>query len=241
RAAGIGKLPWKRHGAHAFVGSAAAVRSRAACLDFHGSVSLNFTTRPELRGTFGAVASTHWLASAVGMSILERGGNAFDAAVATGFVLQVVEPHLNGPGGDVPILVWSAQRRRPEAICGQGVLPAAATIEHFRSLGLDLVPGTGLLPAVVPGSFGAWLKLLLEFGTMRIEDVLAPAIHYAGGGYPTVARIPAAIESVRELFETEWPTSAAVYLPHGQAPKTGRLFRNPGIAKTYTRIIEAAK
>ena len=200
-----------------------------------------FTTRPELRGTFGAVASTHWLASAVGMSILERGGNAFDAAVATGFVLQVVEPHLNGPGGDVPILVWSAKHRRPEAICGQGVLPAAATIERFRALGLDLVPGTGLLPAVVPGSFGAWMKLLLEFGTMRVEDVLTPAIQYAGAGYPAVWRIPAAIETVRELFETEWPTSAAVYLPNGQIPKTGQLFRNPGIAKTYTLVVEAAK
>src|ERR1051326_2402515 len=192
-----------------------------------------FTTRPELRGTFGAVSSTHWLASAVGMSILERGGNAFDAAVATGFVLRVWAPHLSGPGGGVPILLWSAERHRPEAICGQGVLPAAATIERFRALGLDLVPGTGLLPACVPGSFGAWMKLLLEFGTMRVEDVLAPAIGYAGGGYPAVARIPAAIETVRELFETEWPTSAAVYLPNGQVPKTGRLFRNPGIANTY--------
>jgi gamma-glutamyltranspeptidase/glutathione hydrolase len=200
-----------------------------------------FTTRPELRGTFGAVASTHWLASASAMSILERGGNAFDAAVTAGFVLQVVEPHLNGPGGDVPILVWAAKRGKVEAICGQGVAPAAATIAEFRRLGLDLVPGTGLLPAVVPGSFGAWLKVLLEYGTMRVEDVLAPAIHYAGGGYPAVARIPAAIETVRSMFETEWPTSAAVYLPNGRLPEAGQLFRNPGIAATYTRIIEAAK
>ena len=200
-----------------------------------------FTTRPELRGTFGAVSSTHWLASAAGMSILERGGNAFDAAVTAGFVLQVVEPHLNGPGGEVPILLWSAKQRRAQALCGQGVLPAAATIERFRSLGLDLVPGTGLLPACVPGSFGAWLKLLLEFGTMRVEDVLAPAIFYAGSGYPAVARISAAVETVRELFETEWPSSAAVYLPNGEAPKPGRLFRNAGLAKTYTRVVEAAK
>jgi gamma-glutamyltranspeptidase / glutathione hydrolase len=200
-----------------------------------------FTTRPELRGTFGAVSSTHWLASAAGMSILERGGNAFDAAVTAGFVLQVVEPHLNGPGGEVPILLWSAKRGRAEAVCGQGVLPAAATLERFGALGLDLVPGTGLLPACVPGSFGAWMKLLLEFGTMGVEDVLAPAIGYAGSGYPAVARIPAAIETVRELFETEWPSSAAVYLPNGQAPKAGRLFRNPWIAETYTRVVETAK
>src|SRR5512147_2129522 len=111
-----------------------------------------FTTRPELRGTFGMVASTHWLASAAGMAMLERGGNAFDAAVAAGFVLQVVEPHLNGPGGDCPILLHAAAARATLVICGQGPAPHLATIAHYRSLGLDLVPGTGLLAAVVPGA-----------------------------------------------------------------------------------------
>ena len=112
-----------------------------------------FTTRPELRGTFGAVATTHWLASAVGMSVLERGGNAFDAAVATAFVLQVVEPHLNGPAGEAPILLHSRKSGRVEVICGQGVAPAAATIARYHELGFsDLVPGTGLLATVVPGA-----------------------------------------------------------------------------------------
>ncbi|HUK11297.1 MAG TPA: gamma-glutamyltransferase family protein [Stellaceae bacterium] len=200
-----------------------------------------FTTRPEIRGTFGAVSSTHWLASAAGMGILERGGNAFDAAVAVGFVLQVVEPHLNGPGGEVPILLWSQKNGRIEAVCGQGVAPAAATPEYFHALGLDLVPGTGLLPACVPGAFGAWMRILRDYGTMRPEDVLAPAIHYAGGGYPLVARIPAAIQSVRSMFESEWPSSAAVYLSNGGPPVTGQLFRNPWIARTYGGIIDAAK
>ncbi|HSI96898.1 MAG TPA: gamma-glutamyltransferase, partial [Gaiellaceae bacterium] len=106
-----------------------------------------FTTRPELRGTFGMVASTHWLASQTGMAVLERGGNAFDAACATGFVLQVVEPHLNGPGGEVPAVFWSADRGAPLVLCGQGVAPAAATIERYRELGHELVPGTGVLAA----------------------------------------------------------------------------------------------
>src|SRR6188472_1559112 len=109
-----------------------------------------FTTRPELSGTFGMVASTHWLASAAGMAALEHGGNAFDAAVATGLALQVVEPHLNGPGGEVPILLYDG---RPRVICGQGPAPAAATIEHYRRLGHELVPGTGPLAACVPGAF----------------------------------------------------------------------------------------
>src|SRR5947209_18043085 len=152
-----------------------------------------FTTRPELRGTFGAVASTHWLASAAGMSVLERGGNAFDAAVASGFVLQVVEPHLNGPGGEVPILAFPAPRGAPLAICGQGVAPAAATIEQFAELGHELVPGTGVLAACVPGAFGGWLLLLRELGTWRLEDVLSFAIGYAEDGYPLVGRIATTI------------------------------------------------
>src|SRR5216117_1360514 len=102
-----------------------------------------FTTRPELAGTFGMVASTHWLASAAGMAVLEKGGNAFDAAVAAGLVLQVVEPHLNGPGGEVPAVFYAVERGEPLVLCGQGVAPAAGTIERFRSLGHELIPGTG--------------------------------------------------------------------------------------------------
>ena len=109
---------------------------------------ISFTTRPELSGTFGMVASTHWLASAAGMAVLERGGNAFDAAVAAGLALQVVEPHLNGPGGEVPILLWDGQAR---VICGQGPAPSGATIEAYRERGLELVPGKGRLAACVPG------------------------------------------------------------------------------------------
>ena len=151
---------------------------------------VSFTTRPELRGTFGMVASTHWLASAAGMAVLERGGNAFDAAVATGFTLQVVEPHLNGPGGEVPALLWPVERGEPIALCGQGVAPAAATIERYRELGHELVPGTGVLAACVPGAFGGWLLLLEQFGTWRLEDVLAFAIGYAERRLPVRRRDP---------------------------------------------------
>src|SRR6185436_5822354 len=126
-----------------------------------------FTTRPEIEGTFGVVTSTHWIATAVGMGILEKGGNAFDAGVATAFTLQVVEPHLNGPGGDVPIIVHDTKRGRTEVICGQGPAPAKATIAHYKSEGLEMVPGTGLLAACVPGTFESWMLLLRDYGTMR--------------------------------------------------------------------------
>ena len=183
------------------------------------------------------VASTHWLASQSGMAVLERGGNAFDAAVATGFVLQVVEPHLNGPGGEVPAIFYSAERDEVRVLCGQGVAPAAATIDRFHELGHELVPGTGVLAACVPGSFGAWLLLLREHGTWRLEDVLEFAIGYAENGFPLIRAIAVTIERARELLQ-DWPGSRELYLP---APKIGALFRNPALAATYRRIVEESR
>jgi gamma-glutamyltranspeptidase / glutathione hydrolase len=195
---------------------------------------VSFTTRPELRGTFGAVASTHWLASASGMAVLERGGNAFDAACAAGFVLQVVEPHLNGPGGDLPAVFWSAERGEALVLCAQGVSPAAATIERYRSLGHELVPGTGLLAACVPGAVGGWLLLLEQFGTWPLAEVLELAIGYAEHGYPVVPGITATIERAEPLLR-EWPGSAELYLP---APQPGSTFRNTQLAGTWRRLLD---
>ncbi|HUD85107.1 MAG TPA: gamma-glutamyltransferase family protein [Xanthobacteraceae bacterium] len=200
-----------------------------------------FTTRPEIEGTFGVVTTTHWIATAVGMGILERGGNAFDAAVAAAFTLQVVEPHLNGPGGDVPVILHDVRRGKPEVICGQGVAPAAATISHYRSEGLDLVPGTGLLAACVPGTFETWMMLLRDYGTMRVADVLAPAIGYAQNGHPLLERAHATIATVAALFRDHYPTSAAVYLPNDHVPETGSLFTNKTLAATYSRIVKEAE
>src|SRR5262249_38029271 len=192
-------------------------------------------------GTFGVVTSTHWIATAVGMSILEKGGNAFDAACATAFTLQVVEPHLNGPGGDVPVILYDTRKGTPEVICGQGPAPAGATIAHFEKLGLDMVPGTGLLAACVPGMFDTWMLLLRDYGTLRLEDVLGPAISYARDGHPLVERANATIKTVERLFREHWPTSAAVYLPGGKVPETGTLFTNRAIAETSTRGLREAE
>ncbi len=199
-----------------------------------------FTTRPELTGTHGMVASTHWLASAAGMGVLERGGNAVDAAVTAGFVLQVVEPHLNGPGGDVPVLV--AGRGGPvEVYCGQGPTPAAASAAAFRDLGLDLVPGSGLLAAVVPGAFGAWTLLLEQRGTWSLRDVLGPAIGYARDGFPLLPATALTIRTVERLFREHWPSSARTWLPDGPVPVAGSRFRNPVLAGTYDRIVREAE
>jgi gamma-glutamyltranspeptidase / glutathione hydrolase len=201
-----------------------------------------FTTRPEIDGTFGVCTTTHWIATAVGMSILEKGGNAFDAGVAAAFTLQVVEPHLCGPGGDVPVIVYDVRKGVPEVICGQGPAPAGATIAHYRDhLGLDIVPGTGLLAACIPGTFETFMKVLRDYGTMRLRDVLEPSIAYARSGQPIVERACATISTVKQLFKDHWPTSAAIYLPGGDVPVPGSLFRNPAHAETYQRILKEAE
>lgn len=209
--------------------------------DIGVGVGQPFTTRPELCGTFGMVSSTHWTATATGMRMLELGGNAFDAAVAAGFVLHVVQPHLNGPGGDMPIIIWDERTGTPEVLCAQGVAPASATPERFADLGLDSIPGTGLLAACVPGAFDGWLRLLRERGTLTLRQVLEPAIGYAVHGHPVSLAMHRAIGAVADLFVQEWPTSAEVWLHGGQAPGVGSLFRHPTLAATYQRLLSEAE
>lgn len=187
------------------------------------------------------VASTHWLASQTGMGVLERGGNAVDAAVAAGFVLQVVEPHLNGPGGDVPILLWSERDDCPHVVCGQGPAPRGVTPAAFADLGLDAVPGTGPLAATVPGAFGAWTLMLQRWGTWRLRDVLEPAIGYARQGVPVIPGVRATLAGVEDLFTSEWSTSAATYLPGGRLPGTWSALRLPELAATYERVLDEAE
>lgn len=202
---------------------------------------LSFTTRPEILGTFGVVASTHWIASAVGMSILEKGGNAFDAAVATGMALQVVEPHLNGPGGDMPAVLYSKARDKVEVICAQGPAPAGASIENYRKAGLDLIPGDGLLATVIPGAFDGWMLMLRDYGRLSVRDVLEPAIYYAEHGHPVLPRVAATISGLRDFFRDEWPTSFEQWLPGGVAPEPFSNVRNPVLARTWTRIVAEAE
>ena len=200
-----------------------------------------FTTRPTLRGTFGMSASTHWTATATAQSVLERGGNAFDAAVAAAFVLHVVEPHLNGPGGDLVALVRPAGAAEPVVLMGQGPAPAAATIAHVTGLGLDLVPGAGGLAATVPGAVDAWLLLLRDHGTWELADVLAYAIGYARDGHPLVAGAAATIGRVADLFRDHWPTSADRWMPSGQAPAPDTVVRNPAYADVLDTLIAAGR
>jgi len=198
-----------------------------------------FTTRPDLLGTFGMTASTHWLATASAQSVLERGGNAFDAAVAGAFVLHVVEPHLNGPGGDLTAIFATADDPTPTVLMGQGPAPAGATIEHYVAEGLDLVPGSGALAAAVPGAVDAWLLLLRDHGTWELADVLAPAVGYARDGHPLTARVSETIATVAPLFTEHWPTSADRWLVDGAAPAPGAVVTNEAYARVLDGLVSA--
>jgi gamma-glutamyltranspeptidase/glutathione hydrolase len=200
-----------------------------------------FQARPELQGTFGMVASTHWLASATGMAMLEQGGNAFDAAVAAAFVLNVAEPHLNGPGGDMPALAYVASENKVRVLAAQGPAPAGATIAHYRGLGLDMVPGAGLLAATVPGTVDGWLMLLADLGRLPLADVLAPAIHYAEHGCPVLKNVADTVWTMAQMFAAEWPTSASLWMPDGAPLVAGTLYRNPALAATWRRLLQEAE
>ena len=195
------------------------------------------TTRPTLRGTFGMISSTHWLASQAAMAELEAGGNAFDAAIAGAFVLHVVEPHLNGPGGEVPAVFATATDATPTVLCGQGTAPAGATREHLRDLGLDLVPGSGPLAAAVPGAVDAWLMLGRDHGTRALRDVLSYATGYARHGHPLLPRAASVVASMEQMFTEHWPTSAARWIPGGRLPSPWELVTNPAYAEVLDRLV----
>jgi gamma-glutamyltranspeptidase/glutathione hydrolase len=194
-----------------------------------------FLARPDLEGSFGMCASTHWIASAVGQAVLERGGNAVDAAVAAGFVLQVVEPHLNGPGGDLVALV-ARSGHEPKVLCGQGPAPRRATIDLLRAEGFTTAPGSGALAAAVPGAVDAWLLMLRDHGTWPLGDVVEFAIHYAEHGHPLLASAARVIAEVDDLFRASWTTSADLWTPGGLLPRAGQVVRNPAWAAALRRL-----
>ncbi|WP_199706654.1 gamma-glutamyltransferase family protein [Amnibacterium setariae] len=186
-------------------------------------------------------ATTHWLATGAGQSVLERGGTAFDAAVAAAFVLHLVEPHLNGPGGDLVALLATAEDPgTPVVLMGQGPAPAGATLERYRAEGLDLVPGAGALAATVPGAVDAWLLLLETHGTWELRDVLGIPLALARDGHPLSVGPARAIAAMASFFRDHWPTSAAHWLhPDGTPPVAGEIVTNRPWAGVLEELVAA--
>jgi gamma-glutamyltranspeptidase/glutathione hydrolase len=187
----------------------------------------------------GIVTSGHHLATAAGVRILQRGGNAVDAAAATGFCLAILEPHKNGLGGEVPVLIHQAGERKVYSVSGQGWSPEALTIDWCRRNGIDLIPGDGYLPATVPAMVGTWTAVLARFGTMTLAEVLEPAIELAHGGFPISEALHADLVKNAERYTGLYPSTGEVYLPGDRVPEVGEVFRNPGIAETLRLLVRA--
>jgi gamma-glutamyltranspeptidase/glutathione hydrolase len=198
-----------------------------------------FTTRPVIMGRRGVVTSGHYLATAAGFRIMEQGGNAIDAAAAMCFCLNLLEPHLNGIGGEAPTLVYSAQEKRAYSISGMGWSPKAFTIEWCKEHGIDLIPGDGYLPACVPAVVDTWALALARFGTKSFAQVLQPAIELAEGGFPVYERLHDFLVDKRETFAERYPTTLQAYYVDGRAPEVGQVLRNPDWADTLKRMCDA--
>lgn len=198
----------------------------------------SFTTRPVYMGRRGVLAAGHYLAARAGQRMFDRGGNAIDAAVASGFALNLLMPHLNGIGGEVPVLIYSASEKKVYSLSGQGWIGQAANLDYFRKLDVRILPGDGFLPACVPAAFGTWALALQRFGTLTLKDVLEPALDYADNGFPVYAHLHDAIAALARRFRAEWPGSAAVYLPDGRVPAVGELLRNPDWAATLKKVVD---
>jgi gamma-glutamyltranspeptidase / glutathione hydrolase len=197
-------------------------------------------------GTHGVVSAGHPLVSMAGMRMLLSGGNAFDAAVASGFAAAVVEPTASYTlCGECVAVIHDARRGEMLAVSGQGTAPALATLGFFRGRGLDRIPtGPGPdahLSFTVPGAVDAYLTLLETYGTKSLIEVLAPALHYAEHGFPMyeyMHRLLAIPES-RTQFDLYPPGGTAVFYPGGRAPAVGELFTQPALAGTLRRLVEA--
>jgi len=199
----------------------------------------SFTTRPVIMGTRGVVTSGHYLATAGGFRIMERGGNAVDAAAAMGFCLNLLEPQSNGIGGEVPLLIYSAREGKAYAISGVGWNATAFTIEWCRTHGIDLIPGDGFLPACVPAPVDTWATALARFGSLRFADILQPAIELAENGFPIYEGLQEHLAANREKYLTRYPTTGELYLPGGRIPEVGEVWRNPDWANVLKRLCRA--
>ncbi|MFW6164213.1 MAG: gamma-glutamyltransferase family protein [Planctomycetota bacterium] len=195
--------------------------------------------RPVVRGSRGAIATGHYLATAAGHRIALEGGNAIDMAAAAGFVLSVVEQQETTPGGEVPVLVYAAAERKVYAISGVGWSPRAFTIGWCREQGIDLIPGDGYLPACVPAVVDTWAVALERFGTMPLAQVLAPAIELAEGGYPMYRAQRQALEAHEQTLRERYPSTCEVYLPGGRVPEVGERVRNRDLAETFRTLCRA--
>jgi gamma-glutamyltranspeptidase/glutathione hydrolase len=196
--------------------------------------------RSVVRAQHGMVATSQPLASEVGLEILKRGGNAVDAAIAMAAVLNVTEPMMTGVGGDMFALVYWAKTKELKGLNASGRAPAALSLEYFAKHNIKQMPQTGMASITVPGAFDGWVTLRDKYGTMKMPDLLAPAIDFAEHGFPVMEKTAEDWEAeVRKLKRT--PAATANYLVDGRAPRAGEIFRQPNLARTLRTLAEGGR
>jgi gamma-glutamyltranspeptidase/glutathione hydrolase len=198
-----------------------------------------FTTRPVVRGRNYAVTSGHYLATTAGIRMLEMGGNAIDAAAATCFAINLLEPQNNGIGGEVPTLVYIASEKKVYSLSGMGWSPQVFTIDWCREQGIDLIPGDGYLPACVPSVVDTWALAVARWGKLSFSQILGPTIELAANGYPLYDGLHRSLVMNRAKFTELYPTTGAAYLPNGRVPEAGAVVRNPDYAAMLQWLCDA--
>ena len=199
-----------------------------------------FHTRPTVSSKKGVIAAGHYMATAAGIRMYAKGGNAVDAGVAAAFALAVTRPHKNGIGGESPTLIYSPKHQKAFAISGVGFAPKALSIEWLRAHGIKSIPGFGYLGALVPAQIGCFCTALKLFGTLPLDEVLEPAIELCFDGFPIYEGLREYLSTTEDgLFTEKLPENGKIFLKDGKAPKRGDLVRQPDLGATYQKLADA--
>ena len=202
--------------------------------------SKSFATRSEVIAQNGMVATSHPLATQIGLQVLKDGGNAVDAAIAANAALGLMEPTGSGIGGDLFAIVWSAKDKKLYGLNASGRSPEKLNLEFFKDKGMTSIPAYGPLPVSVPGCVDGWFELNKKFGSMEMEEILQPAIDYARNGFPVTELIGYYLTRSSKVFK-DYPNFADTYMPNGKALKKGDIFKNPYLANTYEKIAKGGR
>ena len=199
-----------------------------------------FASRSEVIGQNGMVATSHPLATQIGLDILKQGGTAIDAAIAANIALGLMEPTGNGIGGDLFAIVWDAKTKKLHGLNASGPAPKNLSIEYFIENGLNKIPPYGPLPVTVPGAVDGWVKLHEKFGKLKFKSLFEPTIEYAKKGFPVTELIAYYLDRSKERFE-DYPNFKDVWMKDGKMPAKGEILKNPQLAETLEIIAEKGR
>jgi gamma-glutamyltranspeptidase/glutathione hydrolase len=199
-----------------------------------------FASRSEVIGQNGMVATSHPLATQIGLDILKQGGTAVDAAIAANIALGLMEPTGNGIGGDLFAIVWDAKSKKLHGLNASGPAPQNISIEYFTENNLKKIPSYGPLPVTVPGAVDGWVKLHEKFGKLEFKSLFSPTIEYANNGFPVTETIAYYLDRSKERFQN-YPNFKKVWLKNGRMPIKGEIFKNPQLARTLSIIAEKGR